>query len=346
MRDSLPRLLVLDRRPKATGAATFDDLSSSVGVVSRLDAVADAVAPRGDVAIAVASIVGDGGLVLGAWSDPYPSIPVRRRTGGPTLRVPPGALHLAVWSHDRDQWLPTPPDRVANRNARAFARAIGANSGGRELFVRDGGVVGCFGWAWGPTRGLTLEVFVASDSPLEFVDTATATSSRVAQRRTLAAGMAMLPFGVHGRGESDGPDVFARLIRTLAPQVREIVPLADADIDWGGFEPSPSPSASSPALPFAAPPLAVPMGSLYCAVDGDADGLTALRVTGELFRPDDLDARWTAALRGRWPDTTELAATLARVEEEAPVRPEGTPPLEELAASLSAAISLARDHAR
>jgi hypothetical protein len=346
VRDPLPRLLVLDRRPSNIGAGKADDLASSVDVVSRLDGIADTFAPRGDVTIAVASIVRDGGLVLGAWSDPSPSPAVRRRTGGPVLRVPPGALHLAVWSPDRDTWLPTPPDRVANRNARSFARALGANTGGRELFVRDGGVVGSFGWAWGPGRGLTLEVFVASELPLEFVEATSDLPLQASQRRPLAAGMVMLPFGVHGGVESDGLDVFARLIRALTPRVREIVPLRDADVDCVRLDRSPMPWVSSAFVPFAAPPVAVAMGSLRVAVAGDAQGLTDLRVTGELFRPDDLDARWTAALRGAWPDPMAVAATLSSVEEEAPVRPEGTPPLEELAASLSAAISLARDHAR
>jgi hypothetical protein len=392
-----PRLLVLDRTQGPSAPRGGASLAEALEVADRLDALTDGWSPRGTVAVVVGTTVREGGVVRGAWSDHASPGGWRRRTGGPVLDVPPGTLHLAVWSPSVDTWATTPPDRVCNRHARPFARALRATTGGRELLVREGGVVGCFGWAWGPTRGLTLEVFVAGPSPLGFVvptpdpqepppseaehpaaigDEVPREGSRVADlgaREAAARRPSMLrrgpplaagfPMRGAGPSDADGGEVLRRLVRELAARVSDVAVLREADLHAADRVPTttmdpaapsfaaPSFAAPYSAAPFplelhAAPALCVAMGSLTCRARGGVGGLTGLRITGEIFRPDDLDARWSAALRGPWPSADHVVTTLRRIEAAAPVRPEGLPPLDELAASLLVAISLARDHAR
>jgi len=343
-------------REALRGAQT---LEASVELASRLDAVVDCWAPRGEAAIALGTRLLDGGLLLGAWSHPSSPGAPRRRTGGPVLRLPPGTAHLAVWAPSRDSWMPTPPNRVANRNARVFARALRGSTGGRELLLRDGGVVGCFGWAWGPARGLTLEAFVAGGAPLQLVEPASVGTSLAPDPRDLplAAG---LPMRALGDDPGVHEDLFARLVDLLAAKVGEVVPRSGASLEVDALRPvtalDPSFSDDPEDLGRAsgtwtsAAPLRVAMGACVCQARCSPEGVEEVRIMGEIFRPDDLDARCSARLCGPgrvpWPSVEALADALAAVDAEAVVQPEGTPPRVTLAASLHEAIDLAREHAR
>lgn len=95
--------------------------------------------------------------------------PLRRQTGGPPWHLRPGVTFVHLSLAHPSVLLPTPPDKILNRNVRpllAALRKAGALAmyGGRDFVSADGEIVALLGWARGRGGEIVLEAAIATDA--------------------------------------------------------------------------------------------------------------------------------------------------------------------------------------
>jgi hypothetical protein len=118
-----------------------------------------------------ATLRGDA-LVLGAYqlaSQALPGVseaPLRRQTGGATVRVGAGISYLALALRDRSTLMACPPGRLLNRNVRGVLQGlrltgVAANYFGRDFLSLGARPAVYAGWAADETGRVLLELFIS-----------------------------------------------------------------------------------------------------------------------------------------------------------------------------------------
>lgn len=109
----------------------------------------------------------DDAEVLGRFASEAGAL--RRQTGGPPWHLRPGVTFVHLSLAHASVLLPTPPDKILNRNVRpllAALRKAGALAmyGGRDFVLVDGQIVALLGWARGRRGEVVIEAAIATDA--------------------------------------------------------------------------------------------------------------------------------------------------------------------------------------
>lgn len=124
---------------------------------------------REDVELVVSHtrIVGATATVLGRHQTGAEPAALRRETGGPPWVLAEGAHWIRVALAHASVLMPTPPDKLLNRNVRPLLAAIRRSGpvamyGGRDFVSADGTIVALVAWARGAGGEVVLDVALAS----------------------------------------------------------------------------------------------------------------------------------------------------------------------------------------
>ena len=144
----------------------FVDVGRSGGVevaLGRAAAARDAVRRGVELVVVHTRINGAERTVLGRHQHlPRPEA-LRRETGGPPWRLGEGAHFVRIALAHASVLVPTPPEKILNRNVRPLLGALRRSGslamyGGRDFVTADGEIVALLAWARGEAGEVVLDV--------------------------------------------------------------------------------------------------------------------------------------------------------------------------------------------
>jgi hypothetical protein len=267
--------------------------SGSVEVaLGRAAAARQAVRSGAELVVAHTRIVGAERCVLGRHQPLGRPEALRRETGGPPWRLAEGAELVRIALAHASVLLPTPPDKLLNRNVRPLLGAIRrggplAMYGGRDFVAAGGEIVALLAWARGEAGEVVLDVALpAPDGTL--LDPGP------------SAGRPWY-LGKRARTHAD-PALAARIAEAYAPSGEAIE-----------FAPAPLPPAPWSVAHRPARWQPVEIGAAGAVIERDDGRIARAGVVGDFFADDALDALGPA-----------LGAALARGDRDGLVRAFGT----------------------
>ncbi|UJR86579.1 hypothetical protein [Sandaracinus amylolyticus] len=274
------------------------------GVDARTALARGAGTTRADGVSLYGAIASDDALVLGRWQR---GDGLRRATGGPSARIGPGVLYLALGLPQPAALMECPPDRILNRNVRGFLGGLTTLAGepvlyfGRDWLSRGKTPIALIGWHRDLEGRVLIEAFVSIGAPFAPPRDFAAVSPRSSKQSRGHA---------PGSIEPGDPDVMIEAIArghatrfpgttitraSALPTALEPPPPRDGVVSWSA-------------------PVEVPVGIVEAGVTLDDEGrLARVRLAGDFFADERAITALETDLIGIAPEEHAIGRTIDHV---------------------------------